>query len=175
MWLSLILAGLVTPVPVTPSSSAWTAKKPAVQQAVLARHGPHTQIDSILIKRGYALVHGTGFHDVLRQFGTKWQTTCDLSKNDPNASVLQSQCGVPAPIAEVLASEEPVNILAGQGNFSAALSAEQGVSGSVSQSPTQSMRLQQLRTLNEQMQIQQITRSQAIAQWSQLEYSWFLP
>ncbi len=175
MWLSLILTALATPVPVPPSSSAWTAKKPAVRQAVIARHGPHTQIDSILITRGYALVHGTGFHDVLRQSGTKWQTTCDLSKSDPNASVLQSQCGVPAPIADVLASEEPVNILAGQGDFSAAVNAEQAVSGSVSQTAAQSMRLQQLRTLNEQMQIQQITRSQGIQQWSQLEYSWFLP
>lgn len=174
MWLSLILAGLVTPA-LPPNPSAWTAKKPVVQKAVLARHGAHTQIDSILIKRGYALVHGTGFHEVLQQSGKNWKSTCDLSNANPDASVLESRCGIPAPIAQTLAAEEPVNILAGQGNFSAAVTMEQTVTGAASQSVAQSLRLQQLRTLNEQMQLQQITRSQAIQQWSQLEYSWALP
>jgi len=173
MWLFLILIALVTPVP--PSSSAWTANKPAVQQAVLLRHGSHTQIDSILIKRGYALVHGTAFHDVLRRSGTTWKTSCDLNNVNPDATVLESRCGVPSGIATSLAAEEPVNLLAGQGNFSGAVAAEQSVNASTSQSYAQSVRLQQLRTLNQQMQLQQITRAQAIQQWSQLNYSWALP
>lgn len=173
MWLSLILIALVTPAP--HSSSAWTANKPAVRQAVFTRHGAHTQIDSILIKRGYALVHGTGFHDVLQRSGKTWKTTCDLNNTNPDASVLESRCDVPSAIATSLAAEEPVNLLAGQGNFSGAVAAEQSVGASVTQSYAQSVRLQQLRTLNEQMQLQQITRSQAIQQWSQLDYSWALP
>lgn len=172
----MLSALVITLMAIPPSSSAWTAYKPAVRKAVIARHG-QTQIDSILIKGSYALVHGTGFHDVLRRTDGSWTIVCDMSKTAPAANVLQSRCGVPAPIATQLAAEEPANLMAGQGEFTAAVDAEQRAFASASgpQRETDRIRLQQLRILNEQMQLQQITRAQAIQQWNRLQFSWALP
>lgn len=172
----MLTAILLSAVTIPPSSSAWTAQKPAVRQAVLAHH-PRAVIDSILIKDGYALVHGTGFHEVLRRSGKTWNVVCDLSNSVPSANVLETRCNVPGDAATMLAMEDPVNIMAGQGNFSAAVAVEQSLAMSESspQSPTERARFQQLRILNTQMQLQQITREQAIQQWNQLQYSWSLP
>ncbi len=172
--LSTILLTLVT---IPPSSSAWTAYKPAIRKAVIARHG-QTQIDSILIKGSYALVHGTGFHDVLqRTEDGSWKIVCEMNKRLPTVNDLQSQCGVPAPIATQLAAEEPANLLAARGDFPEAIATEQKVFASASgpQRESDRVRLQQLRTLNQQMQLQQITREQAIQEWNRLQFSWALP
>ncbi len=172
--LSAIVMALAT---IPPSSSAWTAYKPAVRKAVIAAHG-QTQIDSILIKGSFALVHGNGFHDVLRRRADgSWTIVCDMSHTLPTASVLQSRCGVPAGIATRLAAEEPTNLLASQGQFTAAIDAEQKAFASATgpQREQDRVRLQQLRTLNQQMQLQQITREQAIQEWNRLQFSWALP
>lgn len=161
---------------IPPSSSEWTAYKSAVRKAVIARHG-QTRIDSILIKGHYALVHGNGFHDVLRREPNgSWTIVCDMSHTMPAANVLQSRCGVPADIATQLAAEEPANLLAGQGQFTAAVAAEQKVFASATgpQREQDRVRLQQLRVLNQQTQLQQITREQAIQKWNRLQFSWAL-
>jgi len=95
----------------------------------------------------------------------------------PRAAVLQSRCGIPAPIATHLAAEEPTNLLASQGQFNAAIAAEQKAFASASgaQRENDRARLQQLRLLNQQMQLQQVTREQAIQEWNRLQFSWALP
>lgn len=174
MMLSAIAVALAT---TPPNSSAWTAQKPAVSQAEIARHGPHAQIDSILIKRGYALVHGKGFHDVLHFSHGTWTIVCDLSRSQPTARTLETDCGVSASIAAELAAEEPVNLSVAQGDFSTAAAEEQQAYASISgpEKQNERARLQKLTTLNQEMQLQQITRAQAIQQWNQSQFSWALP
>ena len=174
MVLAAVLIALVSP---PPSSSSWTAEKPAVRAAVLARHGSNTQIDSILIKGPYALVHGKGFHDGLKLANGKWTIVCDMSKAQVTAAALVQNCGFPIQVAQVVAADEPVNLLAAQGNFTSAVAAEQRTLGSASSPPsdTERARMQELRILNQQMATQQITRQQAIQQWSQAKFSWALP
>ena len=173
----LLLATLVAIATIPPSSSAWTAYKPAVRQAVLAEHGRQVHIDSILIKGSYALVHGTGFHEVLQRSGKSWKPMCDLTHTAPTVNALESRCRVPATIATQLALEEPANLLAARGQFTAAITAEQVAIASATgpQRENDRVRLQQLRILNQQMQLQQITREQAIQRWNQLQFSWALP
>lgn len=171
MALSLIVA-----LAVSSSSSAWTAEKPAVRAAVL-RVYRKTSIDSILIKQTYALVSGQSVHVALRKTSGSWKIVCDVRGAMLSDRVLERRCHVPPRIAAELAADEPVNLLAEQGNFGAAVSAERTVmsASSAPASDTERARMQELRLLNQQMQLQQITRQQAIQQWNQLQYSWSLP
>ena len=158
------------------SSSAWTAEKPAVRAAVL-RVYPKTNITSVLIKQTYALVSGQSVHVALRKAGGTWKIVCDVKGAAVDGHVLEKRCGIPAQAAAQLASDEPVNLLAEQGNFRGAASAEHTVMSSASGPPTDAerARMQELQLLNQQMQLQQITRQQAIQQWNRLQYSWALP
>ena len=172
----MIFAILAALTALPPSSSAWTAQKPAVQ-AVVAGAYPAAHINSILIKQSYALVSGKGVHAALQESGGKWKIICDVSRTMMNVETLHERCGIPSDVATRLADDEPVNLLVSAGNFSAAIDAEQTAAGSISApaSDTERARLQELRMLNQEMQLQQITREQAIQQWSQLQYSWALP
>lgn len=172
MLLSIILAAATA----SPSSSAWTAEKPAVRAAAL-RAFPKANIESILIKQHYALVAGKGIHAVFHKSRARWSAVCDLQRTTMTQQRLQTQCGVPGSTAAQLASDEPINMLVAAGNFSTAISAQQQLAGSAppTLSVSEAARLQELRTLNQQMQTQQITRAQAIQQWNQFQYSWALP
>ncbi len=150
----------------------------AVRAAVIARHGPRTQVYSILVKGPYALAQGTNFHDGLKQSSGHWHIVCQLPNGSTQISLLQSRCGFPVNIAEVLSVEEPINFAAGQGNFSAAEAMERRAfasAGGAPMSDSERARMQLLTQLDLRMRLQQITRQQAIQQWSQLRYSWSLP
>ncbi len=168
-----ILAAVTT---ISASPSAWTAQKPAVQTAILHKN-PNLQISSILIKQSYALVSAKGFKAVLRRGPQGWSVTCELNTTTISAQALQSSCGVPGAVAGRLAADEPINVLANEGNFRSAATAQQQIvtGASAPESPTEIVRLQQLNMLDTEMRLQQITRGQAIQQWSQLQYSWLLP
>jgi hypothetical protein len=94
-----------------------------------------------------------------------------------STEALQRGCGVPSAVAMHLAADEPVNLMASRGDFSAASSMQQTfvTSQPAPMTETERARLQQLRVLNQQMQTGQITRAQAIQQWNSFRYSWALP
>jgi hypothetical protein len=149
-----------------------------VRAAVIARHGPRTQLYSILVKGPYALAQGTNFHDGLKQSNGHWQIVCQLPNGTTQVAMLQSRCSFPVNVAEILSVDEPINFAAGQGNFSAAKSMEQrayATAGGTHMSDSERARMQLLTQLDQQMRLQTITRTQAIQQWSQLRYSWSLP
>jgi hypothetical protein len=173
--LNVLLASVIA-VKIPASPSAWTAQKPAVTEAV-HRIQPHAQINSILIKQSYALVTGKGIHSILHRTGQTWAVACDLTKTTITPDALTSQCGVPATIAMQLATDEPINILASMGNFNSALPLRQAIEASATAPPSETgrARVGELQMLNTEMRLQQITRQQAIQQWSQLQYSWALP
>lgn len=150
----------------------------AVRAAVIARHGPKTQVYSILVKGPYALAQGATFHDGLKQSGAHWQIVCHLPNGSTQVATLQSRCGFPVSVAEILSVEEPINFAAGEGNFAAAKTMEQRAYASAGGTPisdTERARLQLLTQLDQQMRLQSITRDQAIQRWSQLQFSWSLP
>jgi hypothetical protein len=154
------------------------SQRDQVRQVLVQRYGPKVQVYSILIKSGYAVAQGTGFHDGLKKSGSRWQIVCSkLPAGQLQPTTLQSHCGFPESVAVIVSTEEPVNMAVAQGDFSTAMATEQKAYAS-STGPThdaERVRLQQLTQLNEQMRTQTITRQQAIQQWSQLEFSWSLP
>lgn len=174
-----MLAAAVLTAAVTTSAPAGLpqSERDRVRAVVVQRHGPKTQIYSILIKQGYALAQGTGFHYGLRKNGSQWTIVCSELPAQAAPATLQSKCGFPQGVAVLITTEEPVNIAASQGNFSAAATLEKQAYASATgpQRDSERVRMQQLTLLNEQMRTQTITRQQAIQQWSQAQFSWSLP
>jgi hypothetical protein len=148
-----------------------------VRAAIIARHGARTPVYSILVKGPYALAQGTSFHDGLKRRSGHWKIVCQLPNGTTQVALLQSRCGFPASVAEILSVEEPINFAAGQGNFSVAKTMAQRAyaTAGAARSDSERARLQLLTQLDLRMRLQQITRQQAIQQWSQLRYSWSLP
>ena len=170
---AVLMAAVSTTAPALPKS-----QRDLVREALVQRYGPKTQVYSILIKQGYALAQGPNFHDGLRKSGTHWQITCShLPSGQITPALLQSKCGFPETVAILVSTEEPVNVAAAQGNFSAAATLEKQAYASATgpQRDIERVRMQQLNLLNEQMRTQTITRQQAIQQWSQMQFSWSLP
>lgn len=172
----MLFAVLIAAATAAPNPSAWTAQKPAVTAAA-RRAYPNARINSVLVSRSYALVAGKGIHAVFRKSESTWKLVCDLQRTTMTTDVLERSCGVPPAVAAHLAADEPVNLMANQGNFSAAYSLQQTLMSSppAPVSEAESIRLQQLRVLNQQLQTGQITRAQAIQQWNSFQYSWALP
>ena len=169
-------AAALAVVTVPASSSAWTAQKPAVQAAVL-RTEPKAKISSILVKREFALVSGPGTHVALQKTNGTWRIVCHLPTGGVSAETLEGQCGIPAVDARHLAADEPINAMANSGQFTAAASAEESLVSTATpdMSETERARMQELHLLKKRLELQQITRAQAIQQWNQLQYSWALP
>lgn len=168
-----LVAAVSTSAPALPKS-----ERDQVRQVLQQRYGPKVQVYSILIKSGYAIAQGTGFHDGLKKSGGHWQIACSkLPAGQLPPTTLQSHCGFPESVAVIVSLEEPVNMAASQGDFHTAMATEQKAYSS-STGPThdaERVRLQQLTLLDQQMRTQTITRQQAIQQWSQLQFSWSLP
>jgi hypothetical protein len=173
LFAAVIAAAVTTSAPATLPQS----ERDRVRTAVVQRHGPKTQVYSILIKDGYALAQGTGFHYGLRKNGSHWTIVCSNVPAQAAPAALQSKCGFPQTVALLISTDEPINIAAGQGDFSTAATLEKQAYASATgpQRDAERVRMQQLNMLNEQMRTQTITRQQAIQQWSQMQFSWSLP
>jgi hypothetical protein len=170
-----ILAATATIPP--SSSSAWTAQKPAVRKAIEERYGRNVRIDSVLVKGQYAVARGNNFHAGLKLTGDTWHITCELTGGPFSATVLTQRCGFPSTVATQLAAEEPINLMASQGNFHSAAGAEQQLYTTATGPAREEahVRYQTLTRLDTEMRLQQITRDQAIQQWNQVRFSWSLP
>lgn len=174
MFLAAVLTAAVT---TSAPAGLPQSERDRVRAAVVQRHGPKAQVYSILIKDGYALAQGTGFHDGLRKNGSHWKIVCTNLGAQPAPTTLQAQCGFPETVALLISTEEPVDIAASQGDFKTAVAAEKQAYASATgpQKDIDRVRMQQLTRLDEQMRMQTITRQQAIQQWSQAQFSWSLP
>ncbi len=167
------IVALATQPPAMPMS-----EKDRVRHVLVQKHGSKTQIYSILVKGSYAVAQGPGFHDGLHKSGGEWKIVCsDLPSGRVEAQALQTHCGFPQDVALVASVEEPINVQAAQGQFESAAAAQKKVFASAT-GPERDLdraRYQQLTLLSEQMRTATITREQAIQQWGQVRFSWFLP
>jgi hypothetical protein len=130
-----------------------------------------------LTSRDSAIVRADGVHDGLKQTKGGWHIVCSLGAGVPTAKMLERECGFSSAAAMQLTADEAVNAAAGQGDFSSASKYEKAALQSVAAplKPSEAARLQMLNELNQQMQIGQISRSDAIRKWNEVRLSVFLP
>lgn len=153
----------------------------AIRQAEIERHGAGTRLTSILISGPFAVTRGTSaagaIHEGLRLERGGWRIVCDLGPQSASAAVLMQRCGFAEHRAGQLAADEAVNQAAERGAFSAAVApAQRAYSFSLpATQKAEAARMQMLHQLNQQMQIGQISRADAIRKWNEMRFSWFLP
>ena len=155
--------------------------RPAIQAAVAAHHGASVHINSIPISGSFAIVRGTSnsvaVHDGVRRTGSNWHVTCSLDAAPPAAAVLQKKCGFSDTAAAELAADDAANDAASKGDFAAASASEHSalVSSTAQTREAEAQRAQLLRNLNDQMNLGQISRPDAIRKWNEMRFSLYFP
>lgn len=160
---------------------AQSADRTAITAAAIARHGPHSQLDSVFVSGDFAVIRGTSgtaaFHDGLRRGGSAWHVTCALREAAPSSTTLARQCGFSQPASIQLAADDSANLAAEKGDFSRAAASEQKALqfASPESREVEAQRAQLLSTLNQQMNLGQISRPDAIQKWNEMRFSFYLP
>jgi hypothetical protein len=175
----MVYAALVLAVTVAVQTSP--SPPPSIQAASTQRHGAGTHLTSVLISGSSAVVrgtaNGTSIHDGLRLSHGTWRVVCTLEPGASSAAELQSSCGFPHAAAAQLSADEATNAAAAKGRFAdAAASAQRAYEfASPPIRPAEAARLQLLRSLNEQMNLGTLPRSEAIIKWNEMRFSFFMP
>ena len=160
------------------AQSAGPNDRAAIQAAEDQQHSAPTRLTSVLISGGYAVARGTGgIHDGLLLTPGGWRVVCRLGAGLPSAGTLKRKCGFSLSAAFQLAADEMANAAASQGEFTSAVRSERIAYhfAPAPMRPSESARLQLLNQLNQQMEIGQITRANAIRKWNELRLSVYLP
>ena len=163
------------------ASPAPPADRAAIQQSVARAHGGAVIIDRIIVHGTYALASGHAAaapaRDGLHFLRGAWKVMCSFGSAVPTPAQLRRECGFPTAVAVEISSDESAATSAQSGDFAPAVIAQTyAFQAAVGPDKDQERaRLQLLQRLNEQMRTGQITRAQAIRQWSQFRYSWALP
>jgi hypothetical protein len=158
--------------------AATTAVPPAVayDRAAIGRI-VGKPLTSVLIVGSAAIARAQGVHDGLKRTSGGWRVACRLGRGTSPARVLQTSCGFSKQAAAELAADESANAAASAGQFTIASTSERHAYqfAQASVKPAEAARLQLLNRLAHEMQMGEINRSQAIEQWNQLRFTFFLP
>lgn len=175
------MIGVVLAAALAAASPAPAADRSAIQHAVARAHGGTVAIDRIVVHGTYALASGhtaaAPSRDGLHFLRGSWRVMCSFGSAVPTPAQLRRACGFPTAVAVEISSDESAATSAQRGNFAPAVIAQtHAFQAAIGPDKEQERaRLQLLQRLNEQMRTGQITRAQAIRQWSQFRYSWALP
>ena len=180
MMLSLLSAIVVaaSSAAAAPATHVSKVNRAAITYVVNEHYGGHVRIHSIVASGDFALVwgsrRGASFYDGLTLRTSGWRIGCTMGQIPPSAAQLERSCGFPTSAATQLAEEQNANVAATQGNFGLAVIAEVRAHNAVQhasafQQAQERGRLQLLQRLKMQMQLGQITRSQAIQRWNEFQ------
>ncbi len=173
----MVLLLAATPMP---SHASLAADRAAITRAITQLYGSPVHITGRFISGDFAIARLAELPSVrygLKRLGDHWTIACRLDTSPTTAQVLRNRCGFGAKPAEQLAADEQTNVAAANGNFSTAARTEQTALRAAAPGTTASeaARLQLLNSLNNQMNLGMISRANAIQQWNQLRFSFFVP
>jgi hypothetical protein len=157
----------------TPSDSG-KADRAAIVLALQSQYVQPVHVDSVVIEGGYAVVHGrsgpTLVHVGFRRVPYGWLIACNLGTGKPTKEALANRCGFPRYIAAEMGASDAAR----QGLFQTAAAAQEHAFtvAPPAQRPSEHARSQLLERLNREMQLGQISRSQAIQKWNELRLPW---
>jgi hypothetical protein len=173
--LILLIAVFVTAVAASPNDTQ--AKRAAIVQVLKNQYGNNVHVDSMVIERNYAIVHGesgsVAVHVGLQHRPSGWQVSCTLGGDSRGKDALIKQCGFPTDVAIELRVQDVASDAASVGQFQRTYVAPKQAFAiaPAEQTPFEARRKQLVSLLKHEMEVGQITRQQAIFQWSQLNIS----
>jgi hypothetical protein len=160
---------------------AFHASDQAAIEAAVTRGHPGARVTSVFISGDFAVAQsetgGSEIREGLSRQGVTWRVTCELPAGTLSSVTLSHRCRFSRTAAAQLSADIAANAAASQGRFAEAAASAQ-TAFSVAQPTTQSAeaaRVQLLHTLSQQLQLGQISRSDAIHKWNEMRFSFFFP